>query len=375
MSAARPLAGVRVIEAGIALAGPFCGSLLADLGATVIKVERPDGGDPARLLGPRCGDIALWWGVAARDKLCISLDLKAAADRDRFLALVVGADVVVENYRPGVLDRLGIGWAELSARNPGLVMMSISGFGQTGPDALRPGFGKIAEGKSGVVPLTGAPGAPPLHVGFSLADTTAGLMGCLAVVAALSARDRNGGRGARIDVGLYEPLLRMAECQFALCETAGKAPHRRGTNDPYGWGAEGPVERRFVALSCADDAEILVRVDAASIPPLAQIAGVAADADAEGLDAALRAWAAQLPHIRAGQVLREACIEAARIHDGASIAGEPYFLLRGDVLAETLPGVGPIVVPGHIPRGAPPLRPFHAASVGEANDMVFGTQS
>ena len=385
----RPLARLRVIEAGIALAGPFCGSLLADFGATVIKIERPDGGDPARLLGPRVNDVPLWWGVAARDKLCVSLDLKAPADHDRFLQLVADADVLVENYRPGVMERLGLNWETLCALNPRLIMMSISGFGRTGPDAKRPGFGKIAEGLSGIVPLTGHPDSTPLHVGFSLADTSAGLMGCLAINMARLDRERNGGRGARIDVGLYEPLLRMAELQFALREKAGITPQRTGSNDPYGWGAgsaqAGPADagngepgqpRRFVAASCRDGAEILVLVDTASSDALARLCGLrepVSDVAAERIDEALRAWTAPLDVETAGTRLRAAGIEAARIHDGRSLAQDPYFLARGDVVPATGTVAGPLSVPGRLPLrdGDGDGLPFHAASVGEHDRLVF----
>ena len=376
----RPLAGLRVVEAGIALSGPFCASLLADFGASVIKVERRDGGDPARLLGPQVDHVSLWWGVMARDKQCATLDLKAEADRGRFLKLVAEADVLVENYRPGVMERLGLGWDTLSACNPGLIVMSISGFGQTGPDAKRPGFGKIAEGLSGIVPLTGRPGDAPLHVGFSLADTSAGLMGCMAINMALLDRERNGGRGARIDVALYEPLLRMAELQLALRESAGVTPQRSGSNDPYCWGADpqwganNEYGRRYVAAACRDGHKILVRVDAASAAAVAALAGAVPGSVAATLDAALRAWAGTQEVEAAGALLRAQGIEAARIHDGLSLARSKYFLARGDVQTTSDPVSGALAVPGQLPLRAPRsgLTAFHAAQVGEHNAAVFG---
>jgi crotonobetainyl-CoA:carnitine CoA-transferase CaiB-like acyl-CoA transferase len=372
---ARPLEGVKVVEAGIALAGPFCGSVLADLGASVVKVERPDGGDPARLLGPAIDDTPLWWGVASRDKLCVSVDLKQKEGRDRFLSLIDDADVFVENYRPGVLDRLGLGWEELSKRNPRLVMMSISGFGQTGPNAGLPGFGKIAEGLSGIVPLTGAPDDTPLHVGFSLADTSAGLMGTMAITMALFQRDLNGGLGSRIDVGLYEPLFRMMELQFALTETSGATPKRNGTNDPYGWGARDASERRYVALTCRDDAEILVLLDARSHEPLARCVGKTVSLSPDELEASMREWASDLDLDEAGRLLRASKVQAARIHDGMSMAEDPYFLARGDVIWTTLNDDKRIAVPGHVPRSGSNMIPFRPTKVGDDDGRVFGDPS
>ena len=243
-----PLAGITVLELGMVLAGPFAGSLLADLGATVIKIEPPGTGDAARQMGPRKNGVALWWGVAARGKKCITLNLKDPTACALFERLVASADVVVENYRHGVLDRLGLGWSRLHAINPRLVMLSVTGFGQTGPGAERPGFGKIAEGMSGLVWLTGSPEQNPLFVGYSLADTTAGLFGVFAINLALYRRDVQGAGGAHIDLALYEPMLRMMEAQFAMHRATGRAPTRRGSNDPYGWGRAEARDPLFVFL-------------------------------------------------------------------------------------------------------------------------------
>ena len=158
MSARRPLEGLKVVEVGLALAGPYAGSLLAELGAQVIKIERPGGGDPLRLMGASVGDVTVWWGIAARAKLCIDLDLKNPDDRDIFLQLIRDADAMVENYRPDVKDRLKIDHATLDAINPRIVYASISGFGQDGPYRDRPGFDQIAQGMGGLMSITGLPG-------------------------------------------------------------------------------------------------------------------------------------------------------------------------------------------------------------------------
>ncbi|RYG08519.1 MAG: CoA transferase, partial [Burkholderiales bacterium] len=224
-----PLAGVRVIELGTVIAGPFAGSLLADLGAEVIKVEPPGKGDVQRAGGHQKNGVGLWWGVASRDKKCITLDLKHPDGKKLFEALLRTADVLVENYRPGVLDRLGFGWNDVHAMNPRLVMLSISGYGRTGPAAARPGFGKIAEALSGIVSLTGSPDDRPLFVGYSLADTSTGMFGVLGVVLALYHRDAQGGDGSHVDAALYEGLLRMLDCQFAVAAHSGRAAERAGT--------------------------------------------------------------------------------------------------------------------------------------------------
>ena len=351
MTVRRPLQGLRVVEVGIALAGPFAGSLLAEFGAHVIKVEKPGGGDPMRLMGPKVGDVAVWWGVAARAKHCVDLDLKNDEHKQVFCELIAQADVLVENYRPGVLERLGLGWPTLHALNPRLVMLSISGFGQTGPMSERPGFGKIAEAMSGIVALTGAPDETPMHIGFSLADTATGLMGTLGVALALFHRDVAGGSGTRIDLALYEPLFRMAECQLALCERLGRAPMREGTNDPYGWGASGRVGA-IVPMKCADGHWIMVRE--ASIDASDGTATVAERVATLSVDAAL-------------ELLRNLRIEAAQIHDGATIASSEYFVERGDAVRTRDERAGDLVVPGEIPKrpSEPKLQQFRAVRPDE----------
>jgi crotonobetainyl-CoA:carnitine CoA-transferase CaiB-like acyl-CoA transferase len=357
----RPLHGVRVVEAGIALAGPFAGSLLAELGAHVVKVERPGGGDPMRLMGPRVDDVAVWWSVAARAKHSVELDFKKPDEKAAFVALVRDADVLVENYRPGVLDRLGLGWSELQKINPRLVMLSISGFGQTGPDSGRPGFGKIAEALSGIVSLTGRPAEVPLHVGFSLADTSTGLLGFFGVALALYQRDLCGGRGAHIDIALFEPLFRIAECQLALRERLGRAPMREGSNDPYGWGASGGAERH-AALACADGRWIMVAVESVGAQ--------------DGMDP--ETWAAQriagLDSRGALDALAELGIEAVLVQDGASLAESAYFRARGDVVNATAPVVGEVTVPGEVPKAyrEPKLPLFRNVAPGEDQHLAGG---
>ena len=364
-----PLAGLRVVEVGTVIAGPFAGSLLADQGAEVVKVENPGAVDPLREMGAKWNGVPLWWGVGVRGKRLVSLNLKHPEGKALLEKLAVEADVLVENYRPGALDRLGLGWKQLSALNPRLIMLSITGFGQTGPYGPRPGFGKIAEGMSGMVPLTGRSDDKPVHVGFSLADTATGLLGFFALSVALWNRDFGSGKGTHIDLALYESLLRILDCQFALNRDAGRGPERQGTDDPYGWGSR--TEAVHQALRTADGRWL--KVVHASAAALRQTAGCIAhgEADAAG---AVAAWAARRPIEEAARKLIAAGAAAAPVFDGLSIAAERYFRERRDTIPAVADAAGPSWTPGPIWReGAREDMPgFRSATLGRDNAEVLG---
>lgn len=365
-----PLAGMRVLEMGAVIAAPFCAALLAELGAEVVKIERPDGGDPFRSMGPAVNGVQLWWGVASRNKRCIAMDLKNPADKRRFEVLVAGADVFVENNRPGALERLGLGWDALSAINPRLVMLSISGFGQTGPYARRPGFGKIAEAMSGQVALTGQPDGTPFHVGFSLADTCAGLSGLFGVAVALFLRDRVGtGRAARIDVGLYEPLLRMVECQFALQGQLGRSPVRGGLNHPYSWGQPSDAQSAIRCLECRDKAWVAVHADGNAEAALSSKLGIEA--------ASLGGWLAERDCDEALAALGAIGVAAARVHDGLSLSQDAYFRDRRDVRQVEHAAFDGLMAPGFVPHGyaGTGLHLFRTPAIGEADAEILGTDA
>jgi crotonobetainyl-CoA:carnitine CoA-transferase CaiB-like acyl-CoA transferase len=245
----------------------------------------------------------VWWPIIGRNKRSLVLD---DADPDRSQAL--------------------------RAINPRLVMASISGFGQTGPHASRPGFGKIAEAMSGIVMLTGSPDEVPIHIGFSLADTSAGLMAAFGLALGLYQRDVGGEQGSHADVALFEPLFRMTECQLALTERMGRAPLREGSNDPYGWGASGEAgvnPDALRAVRCTDGHWLMLR---ASAPD--EIVG--------------RAEA--LPIGEALALLAREEVAAAQVHDGATINASAYFRARGDVREVNDPVIGPVCVSGEIPK-------------------------
>lgn len=227
-----PLSGIRVIELGHALAAPFACALLADFGADVIKIEHPAHGDSLRDMGPMLDESSAWWSVTGRGKRSVCVDFKKAEGLHIVKGLIRQADIVVENFRPGVLDRAGLGWAALHEQFPALIMLSISGYGRGGPYSDRPGFGKIAEAMSGATHLTGDPAAPPVHPGYSLGDATTGIFGAFGVLLALRHRDATG-EGQLIDLALYESLLRMVEWQVPLHAVLGQTPVRNGAVFPF----------------------------------------------------------------------------------------------------------------------------------------------
>lgn len=347
-----PLTGLVVIELGTIIAGPFAGSLLSDLGATVIKIENPRQPDGLRQSGAKVAGLSIWWGVQARNKKCISLDLKHPRGQDLFRQLIARADVLIENFRPGTLEKLGCPVESLRTLRPTLTVLSISGYGHDVSHAHRPGFGKIAEGLSGMLPLTGVPDRPPLFTGFSLADTSTGLLGALAVCA-LQLGDQSS---AKIDLALYESLLRVMEFQFHRVDL-GKPSLRQGSNHPYGWGHDLGVS--MPCVRCADEVWVQMRIERHQRPPAPHT---------EWAD-----WARTRTAGKALAALKKLGIAAVAVRDGNSLANDRYFRARADVEDANHPVLGVFPVPGFfpkIPRG-PEVERFNAASVGEHNDWVY----
>ena len=231
MQAAGPLAGTLVVDLTRVLAGPYCTMVLADLGARVIKVEPPGGGDDARQIGPFIAGRSAYFVSLNRGKESIALDLKADGDRAVFDALLARADVLVENYRPGVMARLGYGWDALHRRTPRLVLASISGFGQTGPLAERPAYDIVVQGMGGIMSLTGHPGGPPTRVGTSIGDITAGLFGAIGIQAALFERTRTG-QGRHVDVAMLDSQVATLENAIARHQATGEVPGPLGSRHP-----------------------------------------------------------------------------------------------------------------------------------------------
>lgn len=377
-----PLEGVRVVNLTQVMAGPFCTLLLADLGADVIKVEPPDGGDLSRSMGGAelhlKGDDNAPFLALNRNKRSVALDLKDPADHLSFRALARTADVVVENFRPGVVARLGLGYDTLSAENPGLVYVSISGFGQTGPYADRPGFDLIAQAMSGILSVTGTPGGEPVKCGVPISDLAAGLYGALGALAALRARDATG-RGQHVETSLFEAALGLSVWETTEYWATGRAPHAHGSahrlNAPYQAFRTRDGRVVLAALTATQWTrlcEALERPALATDPRFADNGARMANLPAlvDALEDALSArgtdaWVERL--LAAG-------VPAAPLHDYAQVFADPHTVARRMVEEVEHPVEGTIKTLGFpLKMGATPLRVRRPPPLlGEHNAEVLG---
>jgi formyl-CoA transferase len=371
-----PLTGLKVVELGQLIAGPFAAKTLADFGAEVIKIEPPGSGDPLRQWRLLHDGTSVWWQVQSRNKLSVALDLKDADSRDIVRRLIAEADVLVENFKPGVMEDWGLGYEALSHDNPGLVMLRISGYGQTGPYRDRPGFGVVAEAMGGLRHLTAEPGRVPVRVGVSIGDTLASLHGVIGILMALQHRhatvspEAPKGRGQVIDVALYEAVFNCMESLLpeysafgAVREPAGSALPGIAPSNAYpcadGWVlVAGNGDSIFKRLMGA-----IGRADLGADPQLAGNTGrVARVAE---IDAAIGAWTAPRRVVEVLETLNAANVPAGRIYTAKDIAEDPHYRARGmierinsaDGLALEVPGIVPklSLTPGAITRRAPTL--------------------
>jgi formyl-CoA transferase len=374
--AAGPLSGLKVLELGQLIAGPFAGKTLADFGAEVIKVEPPEG-DPLRQWRLLHEGESVWWQVQSRNKQSITLDLRQEADRAIARALAAEADVLIENFRPGLMDSWGLGYEALAAANPRLIMLSISGYGQTGPYRDLPGFAVVAEAMGGLRHLMGEPGRAPVRAGVSLGDTLAALHGVIGVLLALQARVRSG-RGQWVDVALYESVFNCMESLLpeysafgAVREPAGSALPGIAPSNAYRC-ADGQVviggngDSIFKRLMSAIDRE-----DLGQDPTLAGNAGRAARADE--LDAAITTWTVQRPVAEVLATLQAARVPVGRIYTARDIAEDPHYRARGMIQALTTAAGLQLEVPGIVPKlsDTPGAIRHPAPRLGEHNAQVL----
>lgn len=373
-----PLQGLRVVEMGQLIAGPFCGKTLADFGAEVIKIEPPTTGDPLRNWRMLQDGTSVWWQVQSRNKHSIALDLRQAEGQAVARQLIASADVLIENFRPGTLEGWGMSPEVLHEANPRLIILRISGYGQTGPYRDRPGFGVVGEAMGGLRHLTGEPGRVPVRCGISIGDTLAALHGTIGVLMALYHRKAHGGPGQVIDVALHEAVFNCMESLMpefsafgAVRQAAGSALPGIAPSNAYacadGWVlVAGNGDSIFVRLMHAID-----RADLASDASLADNAGrVARVAE---IDAAIGAWTASRTVDEVLQILSAARVPAGRIYTAADIAADPHYRARDMLLEQRTRDGHTLTVPGIVPKlSATPGRIRSAAPhLGEDTDAVL----
>ena len=372
------LAGVRVVEMGQLIAGPFCGKTLGEFGAEVVKIEAPGAGDPLRNWRLMKEGTSVWWQVQSRNKRSVALDLRAPEGQDIARRLIAEADVLIENFRPGTLEGWGMSPAELHALNPGLVILRISGYGQTGPYRDLPGFGVIGEAMGGLRHLTAEPGRVPVRVGVSIGDTLAALHGAIGVMMALYHRKVNGGAGQVIDVALHEAVFNCMESLIpeysafgAVREAAGSALPGIAPSNAYpcvdGWVlVAGNGDSIFKRLMAA-----IGRQDLADAPDLGDNAGrVARVAE---IDAAIGAWTAGRTVQAVMDTLSAARVPAGKVYTAQDIAEDPHYQAREMLLTQATRDGYSVTVPGVVPKlsATPGTVRTSAPRLGDDTDAVL----
>jgi len=366
-----PLSGLRVIELGQLIAGPFASKILGEFGADVIKIEPPETGDPLRAWRMLHEGTSVWWAAHARNKRSITLNLREPEGQNVIRQLAKDADIVIENFRPGALEKWGIGFKDLHAINPKLIMLRVSGYGQTGPYKDRPGFGVIGEAMGGLRYLTGEPGRPPVRTGVSIGDTLSGLHGVIGILMALRHREQQGGVGQEVDVALYESVFNMLESVLPEYSKFGAIRQPSGASMPgiAPTNAYLCKDGKYALIAGNGDSiykrlmEMIDRTDLANDPKLARNAGRAEHADL--IDAAISAYTAQHSLDDVLTAMNAAGVPAGKSYDAADIASDPHYQARDMILNATLadgsvmqvPGIVPKLskTPGQITRAAPTL--------------------
>ena len=372
------LAGVRVVEMGQLIAGPFAGKTLGEFGADVVKIEPPGAGDPLRNWRLIQHGTSVWWQVQSRNKRSVAIDLRQAEGQQLARQLIAEADVLVENFRPGTLEGWGMSPAELHALNPGLVILRISGYGQTGPYRDLPGFGVIGEAMGGLRHLTAEPGRVPVRVGVSIGDTLAALHGVIGVMMALYHRQVHGGAGQVIDVALHEAVFNVMESLIpeysafgAVREAAGSALPGIAPSNAYpcqdGWvlvaGNGDSIFKRLMAT--------IGRDDLGQAPDLADNAGrVARVAE---IDAAIGAWTQPRTVQQVMDALATARVPAGKVYTAKDIAEDPHYRARDMILQQPTRDGYTVEVPGIVPKLSvtPGTVRSSAPHVGDDTDAVL----
>jgi formyl-CoA transferase len=356
MAKTLPLQGIRVVELGSLIAGPYAGSVLAQFGADVIKVEPPEGGDPLRKWRKLHNGTSLWWYSQSRNKKSLTLDLTKPRAQQIARDLIGTADILVENFKPGTLEKWGLGWETLSRLNAGLIMVRVSGYGQTGPYHQRPGFAAIAESMGGLRYVVGYPDRPPVRVGVSIGDTLAGLYGVIGALIAMRHRDSNNGKGQYVDVALYEAVFGVMESLLPEYSAYGITRERTGASLPgivpsntypckdghcviIAGNSDGIYRRLMRAID---------RVDLAEDPRLQHNDGRALHTQL--IDGAIQDWTLGRTRDEVLGVLQRADVPSDRIYTAADIHDDPHYRARGMIEQHALPDGSYVEFPGTVPK-------------------------
>lgn len=351
-----PLAGVRVIEICNTIAGPACGRLLADFGADVIKIEPPDG-DPVRQMGSHVGDISLYAASILRNKRSVVLDLKTEQGKAVAFALATKADIVLENNRPGVLERLGLGYERVSAANPGVIYVRISGYGQSGPYAERPGYGAICEAVAGVRHMTGDPDRPPARVALATTDYLTSVYAAFGALGALRSRD-SSGKGQVVDVALYETAFTQLEPLVPAYQKLGKVPMREGPNLPsMAPNSLYPTrDENYLLIAANSNAtferllQVMGRTELLDDPRFGSIRARGEKPNMRALDAIISDWTRTFDVLPLEGMLRDASVPVSRIYTVADIFDDPHYRDRDMIASVPHPQLGDVAQIGIVPR-------------------------
>ena len=379
-TSSKPLAGLKVVELGTLIAGPFAARICAEFGAEVVKVESPDGGDPLRKWRKLYEGTSLWWFVQARNKRSLTLNLKHPDGREVLRKLLAEADILIENFRPGVLEKLGFGWDVLHALNPRLVMVRLSGFGQTGPMKEQPGFGAVGESMGGLRYITGFEDRPPVRTGISIGDSIAALWAVIGALMALRHREVNGGLGQVVDVALYEAIFAMMESMVPEFDVFGFIRERTGNIMPgiTPSSIHTSADGKHVQIGANGDAIFkrlmvaLGRSDLAEDPSLAT--NDRRDLRRDELYGVIDRWANGLPLEQLMQALTAAQVPASRIYSAEDMFSDPQYLAREMFLQARLPDGKAFRMPGIVPKlsGTPGSPDWVGPALGEHTDELLG---
>jgi len=376
-----PLDGLKVIELGQLIAGPFAAKILAEFGADVIKIEPPVEGDPLRKWRMLHEGTSVWWAAHARNKRSVTLDLRQPEGPEVIRKLAADADILIENFRPGTMEKWGLGFDDLHRINPKLIMLRVSGYGQTGPYRDRPGFGVIGEAMGGLRHLSGEPGRPPVRVGVSIGDTLSGLHGVIGVLMALRHRDQQSGLGQEVYVALYESVFNMMESLLPEYSVFGAVRQPSGSSLPGISPSNAYLckDGKYALIAGNGDSifkrlmKTIGREDLANDSQFGNNSGRAEQADL--LDSAISSWTAQKNLDEVLELMEKSGVPAGRVYDAADIANDEHYQARDMLHQVELPDKTKVTVPGIVPKLSltPGQIKTSAPTLGQHTDEVLAS--